>query len=372
MALPSLVYYYPAPASYVAKDLAILRTDYGVHTHQMPHFKIKLLPWLFLRQLGHLLWYLPRARLCVVQFASYHSLLPALLCKLMFKPLLIITGGTDTRKVPEIGYGNFNKPFLGWVTGLSLKLSTAIAPVHQSLSKTTYTFLGADSLQGIYNLVPGLQVPSFVIYNGFDTEAFAPTLPPAQRPAKSLITVAGDLSTPVKQKTKGVDLLIETARLLPDFTFTIVGSAGIAGAPANVSWIKWVHPTGLPALLSQHRYYGQLSATEGFPNALAEGMLCSCVPIGSEVAGVPFIIGPTGYILAKKDANVLANILQQADNAYTVQQAGAARCRIVDNFSIAVRQERLLALCKSVASHNLPRAEDWAAGLALQDPAHPI
>jgi glycosyltransferase involved in cell wall biosynthesis len=371
MSVPSLVYYYPAPASFVTKDLDILQKAYRVHAQDMPHFKQTLLPWLFLRQLGHLLWYLPKAKLCVVQFASYHALLPALVCKLFGKPLLIVTGGTDTRRVPEIGYGNFNKPFLGTVTALTLRLATAIAPVHQSLSKTTYTYLGGKpSLQGIYNLVPNLHTPSFTIYNGFSATAFAPTIPPEDRPAKSLITVAGDLSTPVKQKTKGIDVLLEAAALLPDFSFTIVGRAGMEGAPANITWIKWVNPSNLPGLLSKHRFYGQLSATEGFPNALAEGMLCACVPIGSEVAAVPFIMGPSGYVLPHRDGAQLAQLLREADQNYTSDRALEARQRIVQYFGIDVREERLLALCKALEGHALPNSERWEAGLSLPDPTH--
>ena len=52
---------------------------------------------------------------------------------------------------------------------------------------------------------------------------------------------------------------------------------------------------------SMSRFYLQLSFSEGFGNALCEAMLCECVPIGSNVGAIPFIINDTGFILKKKD-----------------------------------------------------------------------
>jgi glycosyltransferase involved in cell wall biosynthesis len=325
-----------------------------------------LLPWLFVRQFVHLLWFLPAAKLCVVQFGGWHALLPGILCKLFGKPYLIITGGTDTRRVPEIGYGNFNKPLLGRVTAMGYKLATAIAPVHQSLSLDSFSYLpGPPQAQGIYHFVPDLKTPSYTIYNGFELDKFIATLPPAERKPRTYITVAGDLSTPTKNMLKGIDILMEAASLLPHVHITIVGKEKPDSSPSNITWIKWVNPSELPTLLSQHRFYLQLSVTEGFPNALCEGMLCACVPIATNVASMPFIVGETGYILRERSPRKLSDLMQQAENSYQQEKGVLARERIVRFFPISKRDERLLTLCRALVAQDLPDPQKWEEELNL-------
>ena len=366
MAKPSLVYYYPNPASFVRKDIAILEARYRVYAQDMPHFKRALLPWLFLRQFWHLLRNLPSSTLCVVQFGGHHALLPALFCKLSRKPLLIITGGTDCFRIPEIGYGNFNKRFLRWVTGRAYRWATALSPVHQSLSRSEFTYLpGPPQPQGVYNLVPGLTTPSFTIYNGYEPSRFKPTQEDDSRPSGSFITVAGDLDNAVKYKRKGVDIILEAAQQLPSYSFTIVGTERPLDAPANTTWHRWLEPSDLPKLLSNHRFYLQLSVAEGFPNALCEGMLCGCVPIGSTVAAIPLIIGDTGYLLPTRKASLLAQLLQKADSEYAPTQGLAARNRIVTYFTLTEREEKLLTLCAALVNRRLPSMQAWENSLTI-------
>jgi glycosyltransferase involved in cell wall biosynthesis len=134
-----------------------------------------------------------------------------------------------------------------------------------------------------------------------------------------------------------------------------------------VRWVRWVEPSAIPAILSEHRFYLQLSATEGFPNALAEAMLCACVPIGSAVAAIPLMIGQTGYVLPKKDLHALVSLLKTAEADYLPAKGVGARERIQTYFPLAEREKRLLALCEAVAEKRLPTVEDWEAGLLLPD-----
>jgi glycosyltransferase involved in cell wall biosynthesis len=90
----------------------------------------------------------------------------------------------------------------------------------------------------------------------------------------------------------------------------------------------------------QHEYYFQLSIMEGFPNALAEAMLCGCIPIGSNVSGIPFIIGDTGYILNKRDINELNLLVENVLNDRKRDQFPVlARKRIEEHFSYDQRRK---------------------------------
>ena len=84
-----------------------------------------------------------------------------------------------------------------------------------------------------------------------------------------------------------------------------------------------------------------MSISEGFPNAVCEAMLCNCIPIGSNVAALPIIIGDAGYILMKRDKLFLMRLLEDilGDDKSELQ---SGRDRILSNFNIQRRSEILL------------------------------
>src|SRR5690606_3998537 len=146
---------------------------------------------------------------------------------------------------------------------------------------------------------------------------------------------------------KGVDLILDTARLLPEATFTLVGADDsnpwVKDKPANVVIHPVTNKQGLMDLLNKHRFYIQLSLMEGLPNALCEAMLCGCIPIGSNVAAIPFIIGETGYVLKQKNVDDLINLMRDA--MMDKQLTGAmARDRIRTNFTTELRLTQLRRL----------------------------
>ncbi len=342
-----MLYYYPNEATFVRKDLAIFGLEYRIKTRLFPHAKKNLLPLLWLKQFLDLLWNVWRADIVVVQFGGHHSLLPALMGRLSGTPCLIITGGTDCFAIPQIGYGNFNKPFLAWVTKWTYKLASALSPVHESLSWSEYTYLDPPSRQGVYHFVPGLKTPSATIYNGYDPNLFN-ILPEIERPEATFLTVADTLGSRVKFMRKGTDLVLEMARRFPKAQFTIVGLTELEGKPDNVQLQAFMPSHELPRLYNRHRYYFQLSVAEGFPNALSEAMLCGCVPIVSAVAAMPYMVEGAGYILPKKSEDGLEAVVNQALSEYHSYSAQHARAQVVERFHIDIRKEKLLALCRAL------------------------
>jgi glycosyltransferase involved in cell wall biosynthesis len=169
----------------------------------------------------------------------------------------------------------------------------------------------------------------------------------ADRPANSFITVIAGIDSQQVFLRKGVDLILETARLLPEARFTLVGAdetnPWVKDRPLNVALHPVTDKQGLMNLLNKHRFYMQLSLMEGFPNALCEAMLCGCIPIGSNVAAIPFIIGDTGYVLQKKNADDLAILMRKAMKDSHLNGA-TARDRIDTNFTTKLRLSQLRRL----------------------------
>jgi glycosyltransferase involved in cell wall biosynthesis len=132
----------------------------------------------------------------------------------------------------------------------------------------------------------------------------------------------------------------------PDATFTIVGGANliIENKPNNLVLLSNIWGTKMIDVFSAHQFYVQLSISEGFPNALSEAMLCECVPIVSNVGGMPDIVADSGYILKHKNINELYELVNSALNNFELVKLGKkARQRVVENYTFEKRKQKLLA-----------------------------
>jgi glycosyltransferase involved in cell wall biosynthesis len=120
------------------------------------------------------------------------------------------------------------------------------------------------------------------------------------------------------------------------------------GLPSNVKTMPGVKNSELPGIFSAFEFYLQLSMAEGFPNSICEAMLCECIPIGSDVFSIPEIIGDSGFVVKKRDVDVLKQVIEQAlvcDNAALMKKA---RARIADNYTLTQRNDKLLQLCEKM------------------------
>ncbi|WP_048920114.1 glycosyltransferase family 4 protein [Rufibacter radiotolerans] len=348
---PVLLYFYPAQSSFVVKDLRLMEREYKVrHQGFMPAKKWQT-PLVWLGQFWFLLRHIWQAEKLVCMFSGYHSFFPALFGKIASKPCLIVAGGTDCVAFPSIGYGCFAKPILGKFTRWSYKLAAHIAPVHEKLVWQDYSYQPNDfPHQGFHYHCPGLKTPHTVIYNGYDAHFWQPDTTIARLP-NSFLTVCAGLDMRFTQRLKGVDLIMEVAKKLPEATFTIVGApAGFAfpGQPSNVKLLPKMLLADLKAVYSAHAFYLQLSMSEGFPNALSESMLCGCVPVVSNVGAMPDLINGSGFVLEKRDVSLLENVLQEAMVADMEKLGAQARNLIAQQYPEERRERELLQLLKKL------------------------
>ncbi len=325
-------------ATFVKRDKEILEKKFTVSNYHFNTNKKWFLPFAFLKQFFYLLFVGFRFKNYVIQSAGYVSFLPVIFGKLYGKKVVIIAIGTDCAKLPEINYGAFTKPILAWFTAFSFTHCDLILPVHKSLAKSIYTYTTvAFKEQGIQHLVKNCQTTIIEVVNGYDSIKWE--LLDVTRKENSFLTVTFALDT-VGMYRKGIDMLVKIAELNPDFSFTIVGKVGLKKYPKNITLIPNVAQSELLKIYNQHQYYLQLSMFEGFPNALCEAMLCGCIPIGSNVAGIPDIIGNSGYILKNKNINDLQNtIANLKSNTISVLDA---RNQITTNFPLKRRETELL------------------------------
>ncbi len=82
-------------------------------------------------------------------------------------------------------------------------------------------------------------------------------------------------------------------------------------------------------------------------------MMCGCIPVGSNVGGIPDIIGNTGFILYKRDAEEFKKLLKQAMSCDKQAYSVRARQRIMSNYPKDLRENQLLPLLRKLSKNAL-------------------
>ncbi|MCG3166771.1 MAG: hypothetical protein POELPBGB_02553 [Bacteroidia bacterium] len=347
---PKLLFIYKTPSSFVLKDRELLARNFKVISFSFNPTKKFLTPLELLKEFIFLLVHIWKSKAIVCEFADYHTVLPTLFGKLTGKPCYLILCGTECYSFPSINYGNHNKKLMSMATCFSISNATHVMPVHKSMVLSNYTYSDSDYLQQGYKaFCKNVETPFTEINYGYDSTKFFKSKksnPDSYRDKNSFLTVAVNAKGSTFFR-KGIDLIIELAKHCPDYNFTLLGvkdELNHLQLPENITLLPPVPHTELINYYSRHEFYLQLSIAEGFPNALCEAMLCECIPIGSDVFGIPDIIGDTGFILKKKDVAQLKNLVAEAVKSDKITLAKKARQRIIENFPEEKREEKFMSV----------------------------
>jgi glycosyltransferase involved in cell wall biosynthesis len=344
MAKSRVLYVAPLLSPFVRKDLEILVQKYSVKYFDFSRSGKFALATNLVKQFCFLTWNILGSEALFVMFGGYHAFLPSLFGRMLGKKVFIILGGTDCVSYPSINYGTFRKPMQGKVTCASYRLAHRLLPVHRSLMFREESYYSIDSkYQGCQFWCNHLETPYTEIHNGYDSEKWKPD--GSKKQPNTFLTIAA-IPDKTKIVLKGIDLVIQAAKSFPNCSFTIVGlqdaSIEICDEP-NVTVLPFLSAEQLLQILSTTRFYLQLSISEGFPNALCEAMLTECIPIGSNVAAIPDIIGQSGFVLKKRNITQLTALLAQALNTTELDILGKdARQRIVEHYPLESRSKGLM------------------------------
>ncbi|HEU4888840.1 MAG TPA: glycosyltransferase family 4 protein, partial [Thermoanaerobaculia bacterium] len=207
----------------------------------------------------------------------------------------------------------------------------------------------SDALRQTYLAGGGLRAEKLrVVHNGIEVERFhrdrAETreqllreldLPPDARIA---VTVA------VLRPGKGIEVLLEAVRLLPDLHFVIVGDGSMrekwqTGSPANVHWTGFRRD--VDAILAGCDLFVHPSLDDAFPTVLLEAMAAGLPVVASRVGGIPEIVddGVTGRLVPPGDAPQLASAIRDVMGNRTMGDTALTIAR--QRFSTEAWIERL-------------------------------
>jgi glycosyltransferase involved in cell wall biosynthesis len=178
----------------------------------------------------------------------------------------------------------------------------------------------SDALRKTYLAAGGLREEKLrVVHNGIELERFrrdraetrARLLRDFDLPhdARIAITVA------VLRPGKGVEVLLDAARLLPELYFVVVGDGSKReewqnGSPANVRWAGYRRD--VDALLAGGDVFVHPSLDDAFPTVLLEALAAGLPIVASRVGGIPEIVedSVTGRLVPAGDAQQLANAIR--------------------------------------------------------------
>jgi glycosyltransferase involved in cell wall biosynthesis len=232
-------------------------------------------------------------------------------------------------------------------------LCKRLLPVDESLifSKNTYSNT-ENTLQGFKYYFPSLKTPYSVINNGFETEKIKTDI---SKKIKNTFVAVAPINDLVRFRLKGIDKIFDLAKKLPNCSFSIVGISSelkisLQTIPENITLYEFLPFEIFRQVLEKSEFYFQLSISEGFPNALCEAMLCNCIPIGSDVGAIPYIISETGFIMKHSEINYLTEELSKIidlEDSKRYELALNSRKRIVDNFDISKREKAFLNLIEN-------------------------
>ena len=342
MSKKNLIFIYPKLYTFIQTEIKLLSDEFNLISINQNWERKILLPFNLIRQVIFLVINIRKVDTILISFGGYWSFFPALFSDLLGKKVAIVMHGTDCVSFPEIEYGNLRNPILSFVTKKSLQWASIILPVSESLVYTENNYYSSKTLKFGYNYhLSNIKTPYKVIHNGLnildwvrDNEII--------RNKTSFVTVLGE----GKIKIKGVDLIIEVASRFPDSIFYLAGIENVKGynIPKNIICKGRLTPEELKVLFNQSQFYLQLSNTEGFGVALCEAMLCECIPLVSDVNFLPTIVGDSGFVLNKRNSDMLVDLINMALNSDIIHLEQKARKRIKDNFSVNKRKKMLLSV----------------------------
>jgi glycosyltransferase involved in cell wall biosynthesis len=270
-------------------------------------------------------------------FASTYAAAAVASARALGRRSVISLGGADVAGIPDIGYGIWISPWKSRWVSYALRSADRVIAVDPFLKSEAARRAQYD----------GRNIE--ILPTGYDSRFWTP----GGEKTGSVLTVAACASD-VRLRVKGVDILLQTARLVPETRFTLVGvqepyAARLRrDAPANLDVRGGLSREDVRALYRSSQVYCQPSRFEGLPNAVCEAMLCGCIPVCTDVGGTRTAVAGHGYLVPERDPGALASAIRKVLDPHSPAPAGG-RESITSRFTLERREEGLVNLIGGLA-----------------------
>ncbi len=332
----SILFVYTSFSTFVNNDYNIISSTYSVQKyHYTPVRGILKNAYQICKLFLFLLIFGRKFDLFYCWFADYHSFLPVLYAKIFRKKSFVVIGGYDVCRIRKLKYGAFCTPFRGWFCANSMKMASCILPVSGHVDRKAKTIAPLTRRKMIYNCVT------------FDGPEENLSLK-----SNTVLTV-GLINNERTFFLKGIDTFIETARILPEIKFEIVGinqsnlAHKLQNLPVNIALYDKVKPVELNDFYRKAKIYCQFSRSESFGVSIAEAMSFGAFPIVTGEGGMPEVIGTVGTIV-DRDTQQIAGIIRERILKDGYPDEKTISLRVTNLFSLQKRGESILKLIDTV------------------------
>jgi len=322
-----ILFVYSRESSFVAIDREALSGTHEVHDCRQRGARVNPI---------ELLRAVRRSDLVFGWFASWHTFLPVTFAWLLRRPSVLIAGGYDTARMPDIGYGIQQHRILGPISRWVLRRATRIVTNSEYTAAETRAIRGIDPRKVT------------VVHHGVPD-------PFGELPAdgRERLALSVGIVDERNLERKGLGPFARTAGLLPDVGFAVVGrwddGAGERlrlEAPANLELTGWVDDDELTRWYRRASVYVQPSRHEGFGLPVVEAM-ASGTPVVTTTAGaLPEAAGDAAILVAERNPVELAGGIERAlADRERLAAAGLARAA---RFTWAETARRTLAVYREL------------------------
>ena len=345
--MKEILFIAPMKSSFIKKDLDILKQKYKVSYIEVTAFSFINVFLSQIKLLIKILLELKKKDLYFIWFADYHSFLPVLFAKLFKKKSIIVIGGSDVNYLPEYGIGNVVGP-LGirkFSVIYSLNNASLLLPVDESLIYTENSFANQKKRSmGIQHFSKNKNIK--VLPTAVDLKQWKTV-----KKKNQFMTIIS-FSNKKRLIQKGFDLFLEIAKELSDYDFYLVGGKKSVveksfEIPENLEVLEFLNHDELSKLLSETKVFVLLSISEGMPNVLIEAMASGCIPVVSNVNGMPRVAEEHGYILKEKKIDLALKLCKSALNEIDEVHKKIEN-DIKNKFKLKFREEKLVNIIEEL------------------------
>jgi glycosyltransferase involved in cell wall biosynthesis len=270
---------------------------------------------------------------CHVGFAWFehdHAFFTVLFSKMFRKKSVVVAAGAMTLAADwEKLKPSFKSKF---VAKFSTKRAHRVFAVSQYKKDRILEYVKTDNIR--------------VVYHGFDSEYYKP----ADAKEDMIITI-GEVDE-VNFWRKGFNTFVQAAESFPEVQFVIIGKHADSSieklrkmAPKNVKFTGWISDDELIRYMQRAKVYAQLSTYESFGCAVAEAMLCECVPVVTDRGSLPEVVGDVGF---KIEYGNVKETIQAFRKALSSDRHKEARKRVIEKFPMDDREKLIVTNIREI------------------------
>jgi len=315
-----ITFFYYTLSSFVKKDLEILQN----------HYNVDIVKWHGKRDLIKILIKVIKSDLTYSWFAGDNAFVAVFFSKIFKKKSIIIVGGGDVAKIPEINYGRFT---CGWkqkaITKYALKKADILLPVSNHTKNELFKRVKPKRVE--------------IIYNGVDNEEFCPKVE-----KEKIIVTIGNITQKII-KLKGLETYAMASCHYPDYKFVIIGKIEekskkeMEKINPNLIFTGKISHNEVLYWLQRAKIYCQLSYVESFGMSVAEAMSCECIPIVTNRGALPELVGDAGFYVKYGNVEETINAIKKAiDSKENISKK--SRERIEKMFSLKKRESKIIKI----------------------------